>query len=254
MNRDPMRRFAHIIIVLACVASSRCGDPSQPPFTPPTPVVPPTAPAPQPTQTFSLSGLVKEAWIDTGLSGATVTIATGPSRGSTTTDEQGRYALTNLVPGVYSVTFSKGAPWGSRTFSPVNVFADATFSGAVSLTGGFPLTASSLQGYWVAQGPYPNEPSWILIIQKGTRLEGWYKDRRDYSTAMSGTYADGLVSHQVVGTSGLTIEGRVRGCPLHSRCHQERGPRWKLSGDDVSRQRLRELAHGSHACRGSAEQ
>ena len=210
MNRDPMRRLAHIIIVLACVASSRCGGPSQPPFTPPTPVVPPTAPAPQPTQTFSLSGLVKEAWIDTGLPGATVTIATGPSRGSTTTDEQGRYALTNLVPGVYSVTFSKPAPYGSVTYGPVNVSGNATFSGSLSLSGGFPVTAASLQGYWVLQGPYPHEPGWLLVIQKGTTLEGWYKDRRDYSTAVKGTYMGTAVQIQVdLGTSALTLEGRV---------------------------------------------
>jgi hypothetical protein len=151
---------------------------------------------------------VKEAWIDTGLPGATVTIASGPSVGSTVTNDHGGYTLSNLLPGIYRVTFSKGAPYGPVTYGPVNVFADAEFSGALSLTGGFPVTAANLQGYWVAQGRYANEPCWILLVQNGTRLEGWYKDRRDYSTSMSGTYTDGTVSI-AVGTSGLTIEGRV---------------------------------------------
>jgi len=155
-----------------------------------------------------LSGTVKEAWIDTGLPGATVTIASGPTPGSTLTNEQGRYTLPDLLPGIYRVTFSKGAPYGSVTYGPVSVFADAQFSGALSLTGGFPVTAANLQGYWVAQGPYANEPCWILLIQNGTKLEGWYKDRRDYSTSMSGTYTGGAIFIQV-GTSGLTIEGRV---------------------------------------------
>ena len=175
------------------------------------PVTTPTTPTPPvPVTTYTLSGVVKEAWIDTGLPGATVTIAAGPSRGSTATDGQGRYTLTNLLPGVYSVTFSKPAPYGSATYAPVNVFADATFSGGLSLTGGFPVTAANLQGYWVGQGPYPNEPCWILIFQKGSNLDGWYKDGRDYSTAVSGKYEGDSVTMRVdLGDRALTIQGRV---------------------------------------------
>jgi hypothetical protein len=163
--------------------------------------------APAPTTTYSLSGVVKEAWIDTGLPGATVSIATGPTRASATTDDSGRYVLSNLRPGVYSITFSKPSPYGSVTYAPVNVFADATFSGALSLAGPVPSTAD-LQGYWVAQGPYPNQPCWILLLQDGRRLAGSYKDSRDYSTSMSGTYTGDAVRIDV-GTGGLTIEGHV---------------------------------------------
>jgi hypothetical protein len=202
-----MRRIAHIIVVLGSIAAASCGGPAQsgsaaPSLTPPT-----TLPPRSPVSTYTLSGTVREAWIDTGLPGATVSIATGPSRGSTVTNEQGRYTLTDLLPGVYSVTFSRPAPYGAITYSPVNVFADTAFSGGLSLSSGLPTTAS-LQGYWVAQGPYPNEPCWIVIFQNGKLLQGWYRDQRDYSTSMSGTY-DGDAVFIRVGTSGLTIEGHV---------------------------------------------
>jgi len=199
-----------LAVVLAAFWVTGCGESSPPRSTPPSPVGPSTTPPPvgPPPTTYTLSGLAKEAWIDTGLPGATVSIAAGPSRGSTTTDDQGRYTLPGLLPGVYTVTFSKPAPYGSASYAPVNVFADATFSGAVSLSGPFPVTVSNLQGYWVAQGPYPNEPCWILLFQNGSKLEGWYKDRRDYSTTMSGTYTGGAVTIDV-GTAGLTFEGRV---------------------------------------------
>jgi hypothetical protein len=203
-----MLRIPHVILVLVAIASSACGNTAAPASSTPAPITPTTpTPLPLPTR-YTLSGTVKEAWIGTGLPGATVTIATGPSSGSAITNEHGAYTLSNLVPGIYRVTFSKAAPYGSVTYGPVNVFADAEFSGALSLTGEFPVTAANLQGYWVAQGPYANEPGWILLIQNGTRLEGWYKDRRDYSTSMSGTYSGGAVAI-AVGTSGLTIEGRV---------------------------------------------
>ena len=202
-----MRHLAHVLIVLAAVTLARCGEPLPSPATTP-PITTPTTPTPHPSATYTLSGVVKEAWIDTGLPGATVTIASGPSRGSTTTDALGRYTLPNLMPGSYSVTFSKPLPYGSVTYAPLSVVADASFSGSLSLTGGFPVTSANLQGYWVAQGPYPYEPCWILIFQNGTRLEGWYKDGRDYSTAMSGSRTGDAVSIDV-GVSGLRIEGRV---------------------------------------------
>jgi len=204
-----MQRLPLIVIVLGLLAVAGCGGRTEGPSTGPLPfTMPTTQPTPAPVTSYTLSGVVKEAWIDTGLPGATVTIASGPSRGSATTDEQGRYAIGNLLPGVYSVTFSKPAPYGRSTYAPINVFADATFSGALSLTGGFPISAANLQGYWVGQGPYPNEPCWLLLFQNGTRLDGWYKDRREYSTAVSGTYTDGSVFLDL-GVSRLTIEGRV---------------------------------------------
>ena len=203
-----MRHPARLAIALAVLLLARCGGSSTsptPPFSNPILEAPTSLPPPP---SYTLSGLVKEAWIDTGLPGATVTIATGPTRAATTTDDQGRYTLSHLLPGVYSLTFSKPAPYGSTTYGPVTVAGDTTFSGALSLSGGFPVTAANLQGYWVAQGPYPNEPCWILLFQNGTKLEGWYKDRQNYSTAMSGRYTGDAVFLDV-GTAGLTIDGHV---------------------------------------------
>jgi hypothetical protein len=203
-----MLRIARFMLVLVAIGSSSCGN-SEAPGPPTSAPVTPTTPTPVPVPTtYALSGTVKEAWIDTGLPGATVTIASGPTSGSTVTNEQGRYTLPNLLPGVYRLTYSKGAPYGSIAYGPVSVLADAEFTGALSLSGGFPVTAANLQGYWIAQGPYANEPGRILLIQNGTKLEGWYQDRRDYSTSMSGTYTGREVFLEV-GTSGLTIEGRV---------------------------------------------
>jgi hypothetical protein len=202
-----LHRMARLILVLAAMAASSCNDAAAPVPAASAPVIPTAPTRPFPT-TYSLSGTVKEAWIDTGLPGATVTIASGPSSGSTVTSDEGRYTLSNLLPGTYRLTFSKGAPYGSVGSGPVTVSADAEVSGALSLTGGFPVSAANLQGYWAAQGPYPNEPCRILLIQNGTKLEGWYKDSRDYSTSMSGTYTGGSVFIRV-GTTGLTIEGRV---------------------------------------------
>ena len=209
-----MRRIQYIAILLVCVAAGSCGEPTgpsstAPPLTSPTGTPPTSPPSPLPrTTTYTVSGLVKEAWIDTGVPGATVSIASGPSFGSTVTDEQGRYSLANLLPGVYTLTFSKPVLYPSRGTSPVSVFADETVNGGLSLSSVSPATAANLQGYWVAQGPYPHEPSWILLIQNGTRLEGWYKDDRDYSTGMSGTYTGDTMSLDV-GVSGIKIEGRV---------------------------------------------
>jgi Carboxypeptidase regulatory-like domain len=204
-----MRRGAHIFIAFASIAAAGCGDPDGSRATTTPPITSPTAPTtPTPVSTYTLSGVVKEAWIDTGLPGVTVAIASGPIRGTTTTDEQGRYSLSSLLPGVYQLTYSKSAPYPTRSSGPLNVFTDTTHTTVMSIAGPFPATTADLTGYWVGQGPYPNEPCWLLIMQKGTTLEGWYKDRRDYSTALSGTYVAGSVSMRVGGTE-LTIEGRV---------------------------------------------
>jgi hypothetical protein len=203
-----MRRFAFLAIVLTAVTVAGCGDSAVPRSTAP-PITSPTSPTPQPPiTTYTLSGVVKEAWIDTGLPGATVTIVTGPGRGSTTTDEQGRYSLPNLLPGIYTVMMSGPAPWTSRASGSISVFNDTTFTAGLTIPVAFPVTTADLQGHWVAQGPYPNEPCWMVILQNGAKLAGWYKDSRDYSTNMSGTYIGGEVLLDV-GVSGLKIEGRV---------------------------------------------
>ena len=206
-----MRRVAYIFIVLASLGIAGCGEPAgAPPATTPPITTPttPTPPTPAPVPTYTLSGVVKEAWIDTGLPGVTVTIASGPTRGSTATDGQGRFSLPALLPGVYQLAYSKSALYPPRNSGSLSVFADTTYSMAMSITAPFPATTADLTGYWVGQGPYANEPCWLLITQTGTSLEGWYKDRRDYSTTVSGTYAGGSVSLRVGGTD-LTIEGRV---------------------------------------------
>src|SRR5437870_2952281 len=144
-----MRRIARFLLVLVAIAASSCGDAAA--TGPATPLAAtPITPAPPPPTRYALSGTVKEAWIDTGLPGATATIASGPSGGSTVTDEHGGYTLSNLFPGIYRVTFSKSSPYGSVTYGPVSVFADAEFSGVLSLTGAGPVTTANLQGYWVA--------------------------------------------------------------------------------------------------------
>ena len=204
-----MSRIARLAVVLACLVMAGCDLGSTAPSPAPGPVPAPGSPAPQPPlQTFTLSGIVKEAWIDTGLPGVSVTIASGPTRGSTTTDEEGRYAFSGLPPGTYQLTYSKPTRYPAQSSGPLNVFEDITYTIAMSMSSPVPVTAADLTGYWVGQGPYPNEPCWLLITQNGTRLEGWYKDRRDYSTTMSGTYAGGAVFLRVGGT-GLTIEGRL---------------------------------------------
>jgi hypothetical protein len=203
-----MRRVAQIFVVLASIAVAGCGEPAASPPAATPPITTPTTPTPPPLPTYTLSGVVKEAWIDTALPGVTVTITSGPTRGFTTTDAQGRFSFSALFPGVYQLAYSKSALYPPRTSGSLNVFADTTNSMGMSITAPFPATTADLTGYWVGQGPYANEPCWLLITQKGTTLEGWYKDRRDYSTAVSGTYADGFVSMRVGGTD-LTIEGRV---------------------------------------------
>jgi len=206
-----MRASALILLLGVAAAAGSCGGSadsgritSLP--TVPTIVIPPPL---SPVATYTLSGLAKEAWIDTGLPGAAVSIASGPAFGTAVTDQAGRYVLSNLPAGSYTVRFSKPAPYGSVTYGPITVTGDTTFNGSVSLTGTFPVTAANLQGYWVAQGPYPNQPAWILILQNGTSLEGWYKDSADYSTTMTGRYIGDAIALDV-GASRITIEGRVQ--------------------------------------------
>jgi hypothetical protein len=204
-----MRPLALVAVVLASAMAASCGASDGPPSHTAPPVTTPTSPTPQPpATTYTLSGVVKEAWIDTGLPGSTVSVVSGPSRGLATTDEHGRYSLPNLLPGVYTVTMAGPAPWTTRTSGPIGVFADTTFTAGLTFPVAFPVTAANLQGHWVGQGPYPNEPCWMVILQDGTKLQGWYKDSRDYSTAMSGSVVGDAVFLDV-GVSGLKIEGRV---------------------------------------------
>jgi hypothetical protein len=134
---------------------------------------------------FTLSGIVKEAWIDSGLGGVTVSVFSGPTPGTTTTDSRGAYSLSNLAAGSYRVSFSK--PAFSTNTQTVTVSGDTSFSTVVNVDVTFPLTASDLSGYWAAGGRYPNEPIRIAFIQDGNRLSGLYVDRKDFSESISGT-------------------------------------------------------------------
>ena len=135
--------------------------------------------------TFTLSGIVKEAWIDSGIAGVTVSVFSGPTPGTTTTDSRGSYSLSNLAAGSYRVSFSK--PSFSTNVQSVTVSADTSLSTNMNVAVTFPFTASDLSGYWAGGGPYPNEPIRIAFIQDGNRLSGLYVDRRDFSESISGT-------------------------------------------------------------------
>jgi hypothetical protein len=134
---------------------------------------------------FTLSGTVKEAWIDSRLAGVTVSVLSGPTPGTTTTDTRGSYSLSNLAAGSYRVSFSKAS--FSTNVQSVNVTADTSFSTIMNVGVTFPFTPSDLSGYWAGGGPYPSEPIRIAFIQDGNRLSGLYVDRRDFSESISGT-------------------------------------------------------------------
>jgi hypothetical protein len=134
---------------------------------------------------FSLSGIVKEAWIDSGLGGVTVSVLSGPAPGTTTTDSRGAYSLNNLAAGSYRVSFSK--PAFSTNALTVTVSGDTSFSTILNVGVTFPFTASDVSGYWAGGGPYPNEPFRVAFIQNGNLLSGFYVDRQDFSESLSGT-------------------------------------------------------------------
>jgi hypothetical protein len=84
-------------------------------------------PVPQPTVHHTLSGIVSVSGIVpvTGIAGARVEVVNGPTAGAhATTDKQGRYELTGLLDGTYTVGVSAGG-YQSRTAS-ISLQADKT--------------------------------------------------------------------------------------------------------------------------------
>lgn len=209
-----MPRLAHILIVLGCLLAASCGESTERRSTAP-PITTPTTPTPQPPlPSFALSGVVTETWTLLPLPGVTVSVVTGPTRVTATTDSQGRYALVNLTAGVYTVSFSRPS-FAMRTSPAISVFGDTNYSGFIGVQTQFPLSADDLTSSWVGNGPYADEPLWISLIQRGSNLEGVYKDRRTSTTELTGR-RDGEAILLRVETPGsvLTIEGRV----LDARC------------------------------------
>ena len=134
---------------------------------------------------FTLSGIVKEAWIDSGLGGVTVSVLSGPAPGTTTTDSRGAYSLNDLPAGSYRLNFSR--PFYSTNVQTVVVSGDTSFSTILNVAITLPFTASDVSGHWAGGGPYPNEPFRVAFIQNGSLLSGIYVDRQDFSESISGT-------------------------------------------------------------------
>ena len=135
---------------------------------------------------FTLSGIVKEAWIDSGLGGVTVSVSSGPTPGTTTTDSRGAYSLNNLAAGAYRLSFSR-----PRLFDDCSdrhrVRRHVLLHDSERCHHAFPSRRRTLPAIGPAGGPYPNEPFRVAFIQDGNRLSGFYVDRRDFSESISGT-------------------------------------------------------------------
>lgn len=202
-----MRRFA--LIALASLAFVHCGD-SSPPPTGPTPLTPvPPLPSPGPAPRFAVSGTVVEGWTLLPLPGVTIS-ATGPGNASATADADGRYTLTDLLPGAYTISYSKPI-FRTRAYQAVLVFSDTTHDGRIGLdVQGF--NAADMTGNWVGNGPYRDEPLWLMLIQNGSGFEGFYKDRSSWSRDVTGRRDGSAVLIRVdVPGSPLMIEGRLDG-------------------------------------------
>ena len=200
-----MRRLALITIAVISLGFIHCGESSPPPAGPTSLPPPPSGPLPA----FSISGGVVDGWTLLALPGVTVSAA-GPSQASATTDADGRYTLTNLRPGSYTVSYSKPL-FRTRAYQPVPVFSNTTHDGRIGLDAqGF--DAADMTGLWVGHGPYRDEPLWLTLIQTGAAFEGLYQDRSASSRAITGR-RDGtaiLIRIEVPGAP-LTVEGRLDG-------------------------------------------
>jgi hypothetical protein len=159
------------------------------------------------TPAFTLSGVVAEAFMSTGLAGVTVSLI-GPVITSVVTDAAGSYRIPDLLPGTYQVGFSKSGY--SANTQPLTLAADTTFPSVLSLTTPFPVRATDLTGYWSGGGPYPDSPFRLALIQNGSSLSGSYRDVVNTSTNVTGTLTASDVLLRVdVGTGVITLEGHV---------------------------------------------
>lgn len=157
---------------------------------------------------FTVSGTVSESWTAATLPGATVSIVSGPVPGTTTTDAKGFYALRDLPAGIYRLAFAK-PPFDTR-LDDVVVSGDTTRAENITVFVPFPATALNLSGHWAGGGPYPNNPFRLTVSQHGTAIEGIYIDARDFSAAVTGTYAPPNLALKLPVSGGeLTIEAIV---------------------------------------------
>jgi hypothetical protein len=206
-----MRRLAFLAIVLASFALVQCGE-SLPPVAPGQLPTPP-GPTPGPLPRHSISGVVVDGWTQLPLGGVTVSTA-GPTVTSTTTDENGRYTLANLLPGTYTILLSKPL-FRTRTYQSVLVSSDTTHDGRIGLDVPSTYSSADLTGLWVGHGPYRDEPLWLTLIERGGSFEGLYQDRSVSSRAVSGRREGNHVWLRIdVPGSPLTVEGDV----LEDRC------------------------------------
>ena len=116
-----------LAVTLAACTSNK--SPAAPSESTPAPSPTPT-PTPTPT-TFTISGTVAETAPTTSTLLEGVTVSNGSA--STTTDSQGRFTLTNVAAGAYTLTASKG-DYSSET-KAVTVAGDTTVS--FNLTPGY---------------------------------------------------------------------------------------------------------------------
>lgn len=203
-----MVRLTRALAVMACLAAASCRSDPAAPVPPLTPVVPTPVPVPPPPL-YTLSGLVKDAFIDLGMTGVRVAIGSGPGVPAAVTDESGRYTLRNLPAGPYSVTLSRQLY--RSTTQTVTVSGETTFNASMLAATQFPLTAENILGYWNVGGPYPENPCRLLLLQEGTSITGGaYRNNRDYSTKLTGTYVGRQLTVRVdVGDTILTVEASV---------------------------------------------
>ena len=154
---------------------------------------------------LSLRGTVKEPMTSIGLEGVTVAIVSGPSGGSTTTAADGTYSLSGLLPGAYSVRFTKPFFGPDNVTLPVSVVQDATLSWTMNPQGRVPYTTADAGAYWDGGGPYPNEPFRFAIYQDGTSIFGFYRARSDVSGGVTGTNVGGRLTLRVPVADGVLM-------------------------------------------------
>jgi hypothetical protein len=154
---------------------------------------------------FSLTGRIKEAWVDIGLSGVQVAV---PGAAPAVTDHDGNYTIAGLLPGPYVVTLSR--PSFHAKTQTVVVSGDTTLSTTLLSETVFPLSADDIAGIWAGGGPYPDEPFRLTLIHEGNGLAGWYIDRRYASDSVTGTYVGRALAFRVPVADGvLTFECTV---------------------------------------------
>ncbi|MFB3852606.1 MAG: carboxypeptidase regulatory-like domain-containing protein [Vicinamibacterales bacterium] len=132
---------------------------------------------------FTLSGKVTDAFLGTaprgylGIADVQIVLTGGPSPASTSTDFRGEYTITGLLPGTYTVSFSKSAYL--TTVTTVQLSAETRLLVSMSLDVPSPLSTSNLTGYWTGAGTYPNAPFKLALVHGASTIRGTYIDGLD---------------------------------------------------------------------------